>query len=279
MLEQTHHMIFYPEDAELLEQATLPRKTNRHISTLPSSILVPHAAYPYCLDLLHQAFGTVGESKPKLIVFLGTLHQEILEEHEPAFLITAKSDAMTIGGKTTLFATDVRAAMLAEYNEILRADDSYFMEESAFELTLPLIESYFPATPVLALLAGSCDAKRCKQYAQLLAALVNREESCLFIVSTNANALLSSPQSEQHAQTLCTLLEEGSSLLESANHHQISACNIASLEAIRMQTWGKATWNILGYMLGTQPHNGIIAFGEGKEKHVWHLAAYRGTEE
>ncbi len=276
MLNSYHHMIFYPEEREALSLATKKREAKAYLRSLPSAILVPHAAYQFSLEALHRSFSVAGNLKPSLIVFLGPLHQEVLQADEPAFLFTSKQDGITIAGREHRFATTLIGELSVAYAPFFAQEDSYLAEEPALELTLPMIHSYFVDVPVLPILASSCSSEQVKTYHKLLESVVARERNVLFIVSANANALLPSPQAEEDAKTFISRLQAGTSLLEIRRGERISSCNISSLEALRQVGSLSGKWIINGFFdkQGEQPE--LKNHTDTKEKHVWHISAYQG---
>lgn len=276
MLEPRHQVIFYPEDPAALSQATRTRTSPVHLSTLPSALLCPHASYDMSLQALHNSFARAAGLHPNLVVVLVPLHQEVLMCDEPAFLFSQKGEGMVIGGNTIRFATDLLAQLQVRYTPHLALEESYFEEESAFELTLPFINSYLPDTPVLGLAVGACAKPQLELLEHLLAFITDYEEQTLFIVSSNANALLPNDVAAEHAQHLGECLRRGDSLLEAQQHHLLSCCNLPSLEAIRRQKWATQRWDINSWFCKGQEYPHPVVVGEGKEKIVWHLSASLG---
>ncbi len=276
MLDSYHHMIFYPEDQETLSLATAKREAEVYLRSLPSAILVPHAAYQFSLEALHRSFSVAGHLKPSLIVFLGPLHQEVLEADAPSFLFTSSMEGISIAGVEHRFATTLIKELTASHAPFFAQEDSYLVEEPALELTLPMIHSYFPDVPVLPILASSCTSEQIQTYQKVLESVVEKEKNVLFIVSSNANALLSSPQAEEDARTFISRLSTGVSLLENRRGERISSCNSSSLEALRRLTVLSGNWTMNGYFgkQGEQPE--IKDYNDMKEKHVWHISAYQG---
>lgn len=276
MLDSYHHMIFYPEDQETLSLATAKREAEVYLRSLPSAILVPHAAYQFSLEALHRSFSVAGHLKPSLIVFLGPLHQEVLEADVPSFLFTSSMDGISIAGVEHRFANTLIKELTASHAPFFAQEDSYLVEEPALELTLPMIHSYFPDVPVLPILASSCTSEQIQTYQKVLESVVEKEKNVLFIVSSNANALLSSPQAEEDARTFISRLSTGVSLLENRRGERISSCNSSSLEALRRLTVLSGNWTMNGYFgkQGEQPE--IKDYNDMKEKHVWHISAYQG---
>lgn len=276
MLEAHHQVIFYPEDPAELEKATQTRESAERLCTLPSALLCPHAAYDLSMEALHASFSLASGLPCKLVVVLVPLHQEVLLCDEPAFVFSPTQEGMVVGGMHIRFATGMRMHLQTLHAPHLALQDSYFEEESAFELTLPFIHSYLPDTPVLGLAVGSCTKEQTAKLAYLLRTITEKEPDTLFVVSSNANALLPSDVAADHANTLADLLRQGSDLWEAGQHHLISCCNLPSLEAIRRQPWAIRRWQLNSWYCKGQEHPAPSVLGEGKEKDVWHLSASLG---
>ncbi|MBZ4673665.1 MAG: hypothetical protein JG773_635 [Spirochaeta sp.] len=276
MLDSHHHTIFYPEEQETLSLATAKREADVYLRSLPSAILVPHAAYQFSLEALHRSFSVAGHLQPSLIVFLGPLHQEVLEADAPSFLFTSSMEGISIAGVEHRFATTLIKELTILHAPFFVQQDSYLEEEPALELTLPMIHSYFGNVPVLPILASSCTREQIQTYHTLLESVVRQEKDVLFIVSANANALLPSPQAEDDARTFVSRLQTGAGLLENRREERISSCNSSSLEALRKLTVLSGNWTVGGYFdkQGEQPE--IKEHNDMKEKHVWHISAYQG---
>ncbi len=276
MLKSQYHMIFYPENRHELNLATAPRKSASGLHSLPAAILVPHAAYKFSLEALHRGFSAVADLNPSLVVFLGPLHQEVLLEDAPAFLFSSRSEGIVIAGKKHLFATSLQEELAEKHPGILALEDSYLEEEPALELTLPMIDSYFPSVPVLPILSGTCTSEQARSYGKVLNDIRTRKPRVLFVVSANANALLPSPQAEEDAKTFTERLQSGQSLLENRRNERISSCGAASLEALRQLSLFHGNWVITGRFDNQGEHTTMDPRTETKEKHVWHISAYIG---
>ncbi len=245
--------------------------------SLPTAILVPHASYDMVCEALHRSFERVQSLKPSIVVFLGPLHQEVLAEHEPAFLITFASKGIRIAGREHHFHEALTEKLCSKFPDIIRQDDSYFIEEPAFELTLPFIDSYFCGVPTLALLCAGCDKQQLSLYCRVLEHITNQFSSVLFIVSSNANALLPSPEAAKHASAFLDAITSGTSLCEGQRMHVISSCNSAALDAVARQKWACGTWDVTGIFTGGSERTGILAEPDEKEKRVWHISAVPGA--
>lgn len=277
MLKSQHHMIFYPEDRTKLDECTKPRPASVKPCSLPCAVLVPHASYSMVSEALHRSFEQVQMLKPSLVVFLGPLHQEVLSEDEPAFLFTPESEGITIAGFDHLFATSLADKLCTMFPTQVVKQDSYFIEEPALELTLPFIQSYFGNTPTLPLLCGSCNKAQLAVYTKVLQAITKLAPQVLFIVSSNANAVLPATEAAKHAAAFVRTLSKGSSLCEGLRTHTISSCNAASLDAVAAQSWANGHWDITAMFLGGKEYETIEAELDDPEKHVWHISATLGA--
>lgn len=277
MLESQHHLIFYPEDRTKLDECTRRRPAAGEPCSLPTAILVPHASYDRVCEALHRSFEHVAMLKPSKVVFLGPLHQEVLAEHEPAFLFTPRAEGIRVAGVEHVFDAALAAELCTRFKTQVMREDSYFIEEPAFELTLPFIQSYFPGTAVLPLLSGSCDKAQLAIYTQVIKQITDLDDKVLFIVSANANALLPAFEAAKHAKAFRDALSQGTSLCEGLRMHAISSCNTAALDAVGRQHWAAGGWNIVGlYRDGIQQQD-IFAESDENEKRVWHISAVLGA--
>ncbi len=274
-----HHTIFYPEDPiELASQSAQRRgkasKANT-LTNLPAAIIAPHASYPVSLELLHESFSAIVGLKPSLVVILAPLHQEALDADKPHFLFAPTGEGIRLPHTTIRYATEVRATLLSLFGESLLSQNSYFVEESAVELTLPLVDSYCKGIPVLPLLTNTRDAEQCRTYASILKKIVALVPETLFVVSANLNAILPAALATEHASALVSLLQKGEPLLDFVRSKKISSCSIAAFEALRHQSWGKNEWDFSlfstdGNLFETLPQEFTT-----RERIVWHASAKR----
>ena len=276
MHKSEHHAIFYPQDKTELEEACAKREPKKTLTKLPGSILVPHAAYTWSLDLLHEGFAGAQGLHPQLVVLLGSLHQEQLQEDLPSFIFAPSEDGVSIPTGNVLFPTTMRDELTARFSHALSIQDSYFTEEPCIELTLPMIHSYFPGVPVLPLLMGNLDARQVKTLSALLSRIVEMTKDVLFVVSANMTAILPPGIATGHARQLASVLESGAPLLEEQRRGNVSSCGISALEALRGQTWGSPRWEFLSFQCKDQQFVQIPDTFDAKDKIVWHCAALRG---
>jgi len=276
-----HHTIFYPDDPEELsaQSARRPELTSKtdKLTSLPAAIIAPHASYPVALDLLHQSFSAVSELCPKLVVILAPLHQQALDIDKPQFLFFPTEEGITLPHTEIMYATEIRSTLLSLFTDAIKAENSYFVEEAAVELTLPLVDAYYKGIPVLPLLTNTVDADQCRTYAAVVKKIVALVPETLFVVSANLNAILPSELALDHANAVVSLLEKGEPLLESVRSKRISSCSIAAFEALRHQGWGKNGW---AFTLFSTEGRACVQLPkqiqiQTKERLVWHASATR----
>ncbi len=274
-----HHTIFYPGDPGKLALQSAKRQDRypegNTLTSLPCAILSPHASYAVVLDLLHRSFSSVTGLKPKLVVILAPLHQEALDIDNPHFLFVPTGDGIRLPHTTIRYATELRQTLLAMFPDAIKAEHSYFVEESAVELTLPLVDAYCKDVAVLPLLTHTCDAQQCRTYASILEKIVALVPETVFVVSANLNAILPSALATKHARTLVSLLEQGEPLLDSLRSKQISSCSIAAFEALRYQSWGMNGWDFTLFSTEGQAFETLPQEFITKERIVWHASAKR----
>ncbi|HKL59932.1 MAG TPA: AmmeMemoRadiSam system protein B [Sphaerochaeta sp.] len=273
-----HHTIFYPSDPEELSLQCAERHDHAdggNLKSLPAAILAPHASYPTVLELLHQSFSAIPDLKPQLVVILAPLHQEALAVDRPHFMFVPTGEGIRLPHTTVPYAIDLRSTLLSLFDKVMKAEDSYFIEESAVELTLPLVDAYCKGIPVLPLLTDTRDAEQCRTYASIVKKIVALVPDTLFVVSANLNALLPSALALEHAQELVSLLERGEPLLESVRSKQISSCGLAAFEALRHQSWGKNGWSFTLFSTGGKISETLGQEVITKERLVWHASAKR----
>ena len=274
-----HHTIFYPSNPEELsalcaERHELTNKENK-LTSLPSAIIAPHASYAMVLDLLHQSFSAITELKPKLVVILAPLHQQALDIDKPHFLFVPTGEGIKLPHTEITYATELRATLLSLFGDAIKAENSYFVEEAAVELTLPLVDAYCKGVPVLPLLTNTWDADECRTYASIVKKIVTLVPETVFVLSANLNAILPAPLATEHASKLVSLLERGEPLLESVRSKQISSCSIAAFEALRHQSWGKNGWNFTLFSTEGEAFELLPQEFKTKERIVWHASAKR----
>ena len=232
--------------------------------SVPKALLVPHAAWSYCLPLLHRALAHTRGIEFPLIVLLAPYHGA--GKNLP--MMVPNSDALALGHTTIPFATEERSRLSSLFP--LAVSDTPFEDESSWELLMPLIASYHPLTPILPILTGELTGEHRTLYARLLERIHERFPSSLYIVTSNANEPLPSPKAEAEAIAFTAWLAAPTI----GGHPPLSACNQSALAALARQKWaGKAEWKIIARMCDRVPYEKIPSSLAKEERHVWHITA------
>jgi len=265
-----HHTIFYPEEREPLDEATYKRSEAGTLKSLPSALLLPHAAYSMIGEALHQTFAHASSLKPELVVFLGPLHQPVLDRDKPAFLFAPAADTFEQAGRTYQFDEAMIGELTLGFP--IRRAASYYEEEPAFELTLPFIDSYLAPKAILPLIGKVENSNQIAQLILALKTIVQRQPKVLFVLSANASELL--PQREA--------TDEANHFIEDLIHeHQSlgirSSCNWGMIEAMNRSALVKGRWKIASAFLKGTDHGRITDTKNESGLMTWHIGAYKGV--
>jgi hypothetical protein len=151
MLESQHHMIFYRKTVQSLMSVQNAGQERPQAAPCDCHSCTPRF-YPMVCEALHRSFEQAQDLKPSTVVFLGPLHQEVLAEHEPAFLFTPQSEGITIASHVHHFDTILAAELTLD----LPASDErgqLFHEEPALEWPSPSYKAIFRSS-------GACPSLR-----------------------------------------------------------------------------------------------------------------------
>lgn len=265
-----HHTIFYPEEREPLDEATYKRSEAGTLKSLPSALLLPHAAYSMIGEALHQTFAHASSLKPELVVFLGPLHQPVLEQDAPAFLFAPEANTFEQAERTYRFDETVIDELTSCFP--IRRASYYYEEEPAFELTLPFIDSYLKPKAILPLIGKIENSNQINQSILSLKKIVQRQPKSLFVLSANASELL--PQYEA--------TDEANHFIEDLVHEYRSlgirsSCNWGMLEAINRSALIGGRWKIASTFLKGIGYARIADAKSESGLMTWHIGAYKGA--
>lgn len=265
-----HHTIFYPEERDRLDEATRRRSGEGTLKNLPSALLVPHATYLMIGETLHRTFSHAASVNPKLVVFLGPLHQPVLERDKPAFLFAPGSNTFEQVERTYRLEGTVIDELTAGFP--IRRASYYYEEEPAFELTLPFIDSYLAPEAILPLIGKVEDANQINQLILVLKKIVHRQPKTLFVLSSNASKLLPHREASDEANHFIEdLIQEHRSL------GIRSSCNWGMLEAMNRSALVKGRWRIASMALKGTGYDGISEAKNESGLMTWHIGAYKGV--
>ncbi len=265
-----HHTIFYPKERTLLDEVTTKRSTEGVLKTLPAALLVPHATYSMIGEVLHQTFASAASLKPDLVVFLGPLHQPVLEADKPSFLFAPKEPLIEQASKTYPIDNLLLSELIKHY-PISRAS-SYYEEEPAFELTLPFIDSYLNPRAILPLIGRIDRAAQRATLSTILNRIVDLQKSVVFVISANASGLLPFNEANQEAHYFIDDLNAEKDALEAR-----SSCNWGALEAINKSGLIPGAWEITSQSLKGTEYPRLDDAQSEAGLMTWHIGAYKGV--
>ncbi|MBU0509270.1 AmmeMemoRadiSam system protein B [bacterium] len=172
---------FYPSDATALRLAidrfmaeALPKRVDK-----PLAIIVPHAGYVYCGQIIADAFRqTEGESYD-LIVILGTNHT--ISGFHGVSVYTRGSFRTPLGDA----AIDEKAAdRLLEADRDFVFDPRVHAKEHSIEVEIPFVQTLFPDAKILPIVIGSPDLELCTRLAEALTTIL-QDRRVLIVASSD----------------------------------------------------------------------------------------------
>lgn len=256
MRSPRHGGLYYPQDGPTLQDQIRAREGET--AARPTALLLPHAAWPHILPLLHQTLAQARSLSPALIVLLAPHHGK---RKNSALMISAAS-GLSLPHQEVPFARDAATALATRFS--LQVDEEAFDDESSWELLVPLLSSYYPGVPILPILTGELSGSHRNNLTSLLKEIKKADPSTLFVVTANANPPLSSPSAEASARRFASSLEEGGEV-------EGESCNRSALSSLGSVLGG--AWRIVGYMRGGTAYDAIPPSLDEQEKHVWHIGA------
>lgn len=256
MRSARHSGLYYPQDGPALKDQVRPKEATA--SVRPTALLLPHAAWPHILALLHQTLALTQSLSPALILLLAPHHGE---QKNSALKITG-SAGLFLPHQEIPFARDLAAGLAKQFS--LQVDEGAFDDESSWELLLPLLSSYHPGVPILPILNSELTGSHKNNLASLLKEIKRSHPSTLFVVTANANPPLPSPLAEESARRFASALKGGGEALG-------ESCNRSALSALASVLTG--AWTITSHMCKGRVYEAIPPSLDEQEKHVWHIGA------
>lgn len=256
MREPIFNGLYYPQDPHTLAEQARPIQAIH--TTVPQAALLPHAAWPYVLPLLHQSLAHLRTLDPALIVLLAP-HHGIPKNQTP---VVSAALGLCLPHQPVPFAADVCTELIGHFS--LQVDETAFDDESSWELLIALLASYHPTVPILPILTGELTGSHKHHLVSLLAEIKRSYPSTLFVVTANTTPPLSSPSAEACARRFVSALEKG-------GDEPLCCCNRSAVAALTTVLDGQ--WRVIGQMSGGKTHDEIPSSLDEQEQHVWHIGA------
>ncbi|MGH4036693.1 MAG: AmmeMemoRadiSam system protein B [Sphaerochaeta sp.] len=223
---QYHNDIFYPSDKDEIEADISKIETNEEKFDV-KGLLLPHAGYDYILPLLVRAFSSIEKNFDNIII-IGSPHQDILSKDSPYNIFLPSFDGCMTPYGPISFNTHIKEIA---HEGMLK--DSYFEEESEFELLYPIIKKFFSETPVIPICTEIFNSKKSKDLATFLNKIYSIEKNSLVIVTANMNSPKKGKVAYDDAMNFKQAIENGSYLLSPEYRKIVTSCGSGIFDAIK----------------------------------------------
>ncbi len=175
-------------------------------------ILLPHASASVVAPFYSSALKNLSGKK---IVFLAPMHNERMQDHPDASLLTVSPDSC--------------ASVKVESAPGIAIEDSILEEEYTLELLVAFLSHLTENTTVYPIFTSLENRKEIKALERYLSSF----RDAVVIISGNFSAGGSNAEALRSAELLYRLLKEDQSLLDEGNKGHLTGCCWALLEATR----------------------------------------------
>jgi len=172
---------FYPADSTELRLAiarylgdALPRRVDQTLA-----IIVPHAGYVYCGQIIADAFHQVQDQPCDLVVILGTNHTAAGFNDISVY---DRGSFKTPLGEVSI--DEESAKRLLEADKDCVFDPSVHAKEHSVEVELPFVQYLFPNAKILPLVIGDPSLDKCARLGKALADIL-RDRKALLVASSD----------------------------------------------------------------------------------------------
>ena len=261
--------IFYPNECGELEADVsrfLTEAGNRFsIQAGATSIISPHAGYPFCGTFIASAFLAASGRKVDTVVILAPVHRE----PEDAIFLTDSMYFVTPMGRIEV-ADDLVSDLEACSTRIFRNDIPH-LEEHAIEVQLPFIQHQFPNARIVPILMGRATETNVRILAGALDLTFGESvESTLFVVSSNLSNHTEGGTASESVSELLRFIERGDceGLLSAYHRKEVTACGSGCIATLLCRTPAAGAAKLLSKTppqiktndIGNIIHYGAIAF-------------------
>ena len=194
------------------------------------AILVPHAAWLHCDEIMAAAYASVAKNDIEQIVILSRVHRE---PSKFIFLPEYLTYATPLG---PLAVDQESLKKIADFNGIFKFNNIPHTEEHSIEVQLPFIKYLWPEAKIVPILTGkSLISNTNKISGALNAVFQNKMEKTLFIVSSSLSSYEDEKNSREQTDNFISKLnnkEEWLKFPELLSSGKIGACSADSLSAV-----------------------------------------------
>ena len=261
--------IFYPEERDKLE-AEVDRflaEAGRQFQIEPgaTAIVSPHAGYAYCGIFIGSAFLAAAGRPVETVIIVAPVHRE----PEDALYLTESKYFTTPIGRVEV-AEEIVCELEASSTRIFRNDIPH-LEEHAIEVQLPFIQRQFPKARIVPILMGRATLTNVRLLSRAFdLCFAEREESTLFVISSNLSNHADGETASKSVQDLLHLVERADceGLLSAYHKMDITACGSGCIATLFCRSRPAGTMKLLSKTAnqldlseaGNFIHYGAIAF-------------------
>jgi len=172
---------FYPADSTELRLAVtrylanaLPKRVDKTLA-----IVVPHAGYVYCGQIIADAFSQVKDQPFDLVVILGTNHTTAGFRDISVY---TKGSFKTPLGEVAI--DEDAAKRLLDADKDCLFDPQVHEKEHSAEVEIPFVQQLFPKAKILPLVIGDPDLDKCTRLGKALASTL-KDRKVLLVASSD----------------------------------------------------------------------------------------------
>ena len=226
--------IFYPFEATALRTQikTLLEKADVSPSTSirePLILVVPHAAYRYCGELIARAFCAAAGRNIQTVFVLGPIHHDPIE----GVFLPESSVFQTPMGDAEVSRKIV--AKLVQQDPLFQSGESFHLEEHCIEVQLPFIQYLFPDSTIVPMLFGNIPIELICRLSRILHLTIGDSYgSILIIVTSNMQVLLKGRDASEQIEKLADVVVRADSqgILRMMENNLVDVCGLACLAAV-----------------------------------------------
>ncbi len=213
---------FYSADAtEMQQQVDHFLSTETHPASAVRAVMLPHAGWIYCGDVMGQTLARV--TVPRTVILVGPKHTAL-----GAKWSVSNADAWDIPGARIPVATDLRARLL-ELVPALAVEAAAHSEEHAIEVILPFLRTRNPDVRILPLVLGPTSYSQTEQFAQALAILCRESpEPLLLVISSDMHHFAAEAENRRLDFLAIDAMRTGNAgeLFDVTQRHRITMCGV-----------------------------------------------------
>ncbi len=223
---------FYPASKQDLREmitGTLTQARPIDLAGRPVGLVVPHAGYPYCAQIMASGYRQVLDESVDVVVVIAPSHRD---RFRGATIFPGDSYETPLG---SLDIDRVTTKRLVEACEHIRFSSLGHRSEHALEVQLPFIQHIFGSPKLIPVVVGGYDWDVCQQLGTTLARVLD-DSRALIIASTDLYHGYSYSGCHRRDQKTLTAIEkmDPRALCQGLKHNTVSACGGAPVVILQV---------------------------------------------